>query len=116
MGKICIVVYGAGGIAERCLYMTAFLFGGINGNAQVSLVIQRIEYAHDVDTVGDGFLYEIFHHIIGIVTITQNILPAEEHLEFGVFDMIPDDSQSFPGIFVEKAKAGIEGCAAPAFQ
>ena len=107
---------GADGIADGSLYMSAFLLCSLDGGLQVAGVVHGVENPENVDTVGDGLLYEIFHHVICIMAVSQNILAAEQHLQLGVLHFRTDLAQSFPGIFVQKAEAGVEGGAAPCFQ
>ena len=45
---------------------------------------QGVENAEDVDAVGGGSFDKSFQYIIGIMPIADEILPAEQHLKFGV--------------------------------
>ena len=62
------------------------------------------------------FLYERFHHIIGVVAIAQQVLAAQQHLQAGVGQGFTQLAQALPRIFLEEAHAGIKGGAAPGFQ
>ena len=64
----------------------------------------------------DGFLYEIFKDVIGVMSVAEDVLSAEEHLEFGVLNAVADGAETVPGVFVEETEAGIEGSTAPSFE
>ena len=60
------------------------------------------------------FLHEVLHHVVGIVLVAQDVLAAEQHLQLGVGQALAQLAQALPGVFVQKAQAGVEGGAAPA--
>ena len=110
------VKHGACCVGYGDLSVSHFFFCGVNGGLKISDVVKGIENTDNVDTVCHRFLHKIFHDIIGIVTVAEHILPAEKHLQLGVFAFIPYYSKSFPRVLVEKAQASVKGCAAPAFE
>ena len=56
--------------------MSAFLIAGFYGAFQVTQVVQTVKNSDNVNTVCDGFLYEVLNHIISIMTISKNILSS----------------------------------------
>jgi len=64
------------------------IFSRFNGRFKVSRIVKRVEDSDNVDTVVDGTIHEFIHHIVGIVTIPENILPAEQHLQRRLFQIL----------------------------
>ena len=64
--------------------MSFFLIAGFHRTFQVAQVIQTVKNTDYINTVCDGFLYEILYNIICIVTVTQDILSSEKHLKLGI--------------------------------
>ena len=122
LGRRCPVLQGIGisqGVGQRDLRMSPALLllhpvGGIDRFLQVAQVIQTVKNTDNVNTVGDGLLNEGIHHVVRIRSVSQNILSAEKHLQLGIFKAIPQFAESVPGIFLQEAKGGIKGGAAPA--
>ena len=77
-------VDGADGIADGGFDMFATGFHFPHGPFDVADIVQGVEDAEDVDAVGGRPFDESFQHIIGIVPIADQVLPAEQHLKFGV--------------------------------
>ena len=109
-------VDGADGIADGGFHMFAAGLHFTHGPFDVADIVQRVEDAEDVDAIGGGPFDESLQHIVGIMPIADEVLPAEQHLQFGVGHGGAQRAQPFPGIFFEKAQAGVEGGAAPDFQ
>ena len=55
------------------------------------------------------------HDVVGIVLVSKDVLPAQQHLQLGVGHLGADLSQTFPRILVQVAQAHIEGGSAPTF-
>ena len=104
------------GIGNCNLRMSPLLLRSLNCCLKVFDVIQRIKNTNNINTVGDGTLYKILKDIIGIVTIAQHILAAEQHLQLGVGAHLANGTQALPRILVEEAEAGVKRRAAPALQ
>ena len=79
--------------------MTALFFGSLDGGLQVTRIVERVEDTDDINTVGNRLLHKVFDHVVGIMA-AENILTAEEHLQFCVFDMAANGAQSVPRIFI----------------
>ena len=114
LGKVLIVMYGAQGVADAGLNVSAFLVGGLDGSLQVARVVQGVENTDDIDAVGNGLLYEVLDSVIGVRTIAQHVLAAEQHLQFLMGQLLAQDAQTLPGVLVQKTDAGVERSAAPA--
>ena len=104
----------AQGVGKRDLNVTAFLTGSIDRCLKVTKVVQTVENTDNVDTVCDGLLYEVLNHIIGIVTISQNVLATEQHLQLRVLETVTELTKTLPRIFLQETKARVECSAAPA--
>ena len=96
--------------------MAALFNGGANGSFQVPCIVQCIENTNNINTVRDRFLYEVFHDVVGIMTVAEDVLSTEQHLQFCVFNVAANGAETLPRIFVEEAQAGIKGGTAPCFQ
>ena len=94
--------------------MAVLLVCGVYCCLQISHIIHTVEDTDDIDAVGDGFLNEILNHVIGIGTVSQNVLTAEQHLQFGILESVTEFSQSLPGIFLQETQGSIEGGSSPA--
>ena len=95
--------------------MSAFLVGSLDGRLKVARIVQRIKDADHVDAVCHGLLNEVLHRVVGVGTVAQHILAAEQHLQLLMRQFFAQDAQAFPRIFIEEADAGVKGGAAPAF-
>ena len=84
-----------------------------HGGFQVAQVVERIEDAEDIDTVVRRPGDETLDDVIGVMPIPQQVLPAQQHLQRRVGHRLLEGAQALPGIFLEKAHAGIEGRTAP---
>ncbi len=111
--KMRRVVHRAVGIGNRHLSMCAVFFGGPHRTFHVAHIVQRVENTNDVNTVFHAFLHKQIHHIIRIMTIAQQILAAQQHLQLGVWASLADFAQPLPRIFIQKTHAAIKGGAAP---
>ena len=69
---------------------------------QVTDIIHTVKNTDDIDSVCDRFLYEILYHVIGIRTISEDVLSTEQHLQFCVFESVAEFTKSFPRIFFQE--------------
>ena len=116
IGKILDIKDRAGGVGNGRLHMGSFLFGGLDGCLEVTDIVERVKNADDIDAVGNRFLDEILDHVVGIMAVPQHILSTEEHLQLGLGAFFADGAQPLPWVLIQKAQAGVESGAAPAFQ
>ena len=49
------------------------------------------------------------------MSITQDVLSAQQHLQFCLFEAVTQKTQALPRVLLQKAQRGIKGRAAPAF-
>ena len=82
----------------------------------VAGVVERVEDADDIDAVADRALDELFHHVVRIVLVAQDVLAAQQHLQLGVGQGLAQLAQALPRILVQEAQAGVKRGAAPALQ
>ena len=102
-------------IADAALCMPARLTAFVHCNLNVAHVIQRVKNADDIHAVFYAFAYKATHGIIGIVMVTQQILAAQQHLQFGVFHVRLNFAQALPRILVQITQTAVERCSSPAF-
>ena len=112
--KVLVVVHRAQGIADAALHMSAFLVGCLDGSLQVAGIVQCVEDADDINAVCHGLLHKILHGIICVGAVAQHVLAAEQHLQLLVGQLLAQDAQALPRVFVQKADAAVERSAAPA--
>ena len=91
------------------------LLGGFQSGLDVAEVVEGVKNTDNVDTVLNGQLHELFHHIVMIMLVAQQVLTTQQHLQLGVGQVLSQTAQTLPGIFAQIAQAGIEGGTAPAF-
>ncbi len=109
-------MHRAHGVADGALGVLAGLLDRAHGGFHVAQIIQGIEDTEDIDATCRGALDEGLHHIIGVVTIAEQVLAAQQHLQRGVGHGFLERLQTRPGVFLQKTHAGIEGRAAPHFE
>ena len=112
--KILVVVHRAQGVADAALHMSALLVGCLNGSLQIAGVVQCIKNADNVDAVGNRLLHKILDRVIRIGAVAQHILAAEQHLQLLMGQLLAQDAQALPRVFVQEADAAVKGSAAPA--
>ena len=91
LGNVFPIVQGvsvAQGVAKRYLRVSLFLVAGLHRRLQVAQVVEAVENTDDIDAVGNGLLYEVFHHVIGVMVVSQNILAAEQHLQLRILESV----------------------------
>ena len=114
--KTVDAVDGTDGIADGGFDMFAAGFHFSYGPFDIADIVQRVEDAKDVDAIGGGPFDEPFQYIVGIVPIADQVLPAEQHLEFGIGHGGAQRAEPFPGVLFEEAQARVEGGATPDFE
>ena len=95
--------------------LAAVFLGGFQCGFDVAEIVQRVKDTQNVDAVFDRQLDELFHNVVVIVLVAEQVLSAKEHLQLRVGHQSADIAQALPRIFAEIAKAGVKRCAAPAF-
>ena len=51
--------------------MSLLLIGRLHSCLQVADIVQTVKNTNDINTIGNGLLYKVLHHIICIVVISQ---------------------------------------------
>ncbi|VGP43818.1 hypothetical protein SB01124_04112 [Klebsiella quasipneumoniae subsp. quasipneumoniae] len=106
----------AGGVAQGALGVGAVAADRLQGGLHVARVVHGVEDAEDVHAVFDGALHEAFDHVVGVVTVAEQVLAAEQHLQRGLRHRLFQLAQADPRVLAEEADAGVEGGAAPALK
>ena len=110
------VMHRAGGVADGTLGCLAGLFDRIDGNLQIAQVVHGVENAEHIHAVVSGFLYECAYHVVGIVTVAEQVLPAQQHLDAGVGQCLAQALEAIPRVFAQETHAGVERGATPGFE
>ena len=114
--EVILVMHGAHGVAYGRLAYSAVLLGVFDCGFQISHIVERIEYANDVNAVLDCLAAELLHDVVRIVLIAKYVLTAEKHLQLGVGQGLLQLAETLPRILVQEAQAGVKCSAAPALQ
>ena len=103
----------AHGVIHFDVRFAAELFHRLGRRLDVSKIVGRLENAKHVHAVGDGALDEFVDDLIRVGPVGENVLPAQQHLQFRLRHHRFDTPQPLPRIFIEVAHANIERRAAP---
>ena len=96
-------------VAEGELDLFPSSLYGTNCGGQVSLVIQCVVEAEDLDPALGGVLYKGFDHVVGVDSIANQVLPAEEHLERRARHSLLEGPDTLPGVIKEDPGGQIKG-------
>ena len=105
----------AHGVVDFHMGFATKLFYGLGRGLDVSEIIRRLENSENVHTIGDGSFDKLPNDFVGVGPVGQNVLAAQQHLQFGFGHHRLDAPQSIPRIFIKVAHAHVEGRAAPNF-
>ncbi len=106
----------AGGIAQCALGVRAVAAYRAERRFHIARVVHGVEDAEHVHAVFHRAFNKTLHHIIGIVTITEQVLAAQQHLQGGLRHGFFQLAQANPRVLAEKTNTGVKGRAAPALQ
>ena len=116
VGEVLEVVHGGGGVADSAVCLGTGFLGSLDGGTHVLRVVQAVEDAEDVHAVLGAQLHESFHHVISIVSVTHQVLAAQQHHVRGLGGQLLEGIQTIEGVLAEEAKTGVDGGATPGFQ
>src|SRR5690606_11722087 len=77
--------------------------------------VERIENPEQVDPVFPGFFDKGYDQIVGVRLITYSIGATEQHLQEDIGDLLPDQLQSCPWVFLQEPQGYIKRSASPYF-
>ncbi|CAB3275315.1 hypothetical protein SVZ_N_04410 [Salmonella enterica subsp. enterica serovar Typhimurium] len=106
----------AGGVGECALGVCAVAAHRLQCGFHIARVVHGIEDAEHVHAVFHRAFDEAFHHVIGVMAITEQVLAAQQHLQGSLRHGLFKLAQAQPRVFAEKADTGVKGGAAPALQ
>src|SRR5450830_1736213 len=118
-GHVHIVVqrvYRGDGVDHGALEVLAGLLDRRGGGLEVADVVERVEDAKDVHAVLGRLVDEAAHDVVTVVAVADDVLAAQEHLQRRAHDVLLDEPQALPRVFVEKAQLGVERGASPALE
>ena len=105
----------ADGVTDGALRVLARLFHRLNAGLKIPHIVERVKNAEHVHSIGGSLLHKALHDSIFIVTVSQQVLAAKQHLQPALRKQFAEHTQPFPWILIQEANAGIESCASPAF-
>ena len=108
-------VQRADGVANRALGVLAVAPHRLDRLLDIADVVERVKDAKHIHTVFGRLVDKAVHHGVFVMAVAQQVLRAQQHLQTRVGQQRAELSQALPGVFVEKADAGVEGRATPAF-
>ena len=114
--KVFLVMNGAYGVAYGSLAYSAVFFTALHCLFHIARIVERVENTDDINAVFDRLFNEHINHIVRIVLVAEQVLPAQKHLQLGVGHMLFKGAQSLPRVLVQKAHAAVKCSAAPAFK
>ena len=88
-------------------------FNRLHRGLKVARVVQGVKDTENGDANFGGVVHECFHHVIGVIAVAHQVLPAEKHLQGRVRHQFLQDAGPFPGVLVEVARGHVKGGAAP---
>ena len=94
----------------------AVFFDGAHGRFDVSRIVERVKDADDAHAVFQRFFHHLLHEVVRVIAVTEQVLPAQKHLDGRLFQVFAQRAQALPRVLVEVAHTGIERRAAPALQ
>ena len=106
LGKLDEVIQAVNrtqGITDGRFHVLAAGFDDPHGVLHVPHIVQSIEDSEDVDAVCCRAFDEVLQHVVGIMPISHDVLPTEEHLQSGFRHRRPERAQTLPWIFLEEA-------------
>ncbi|OPZ77141.1 MAG: hypothetical protein BWY79_01295 [Actinobacteria bacterium ADurb.Bin444] len=118
MSHVNVVVEGVhrtDGIDDGTLEVLAGLLDGLSRHADISRVVQSVEYTEDIDAGIRRLPHERAYHIITVMTIADQVLTPQQHLQRSAAHVMLDGAQALPWILVEEAETGVESGTAPTF-
>ncbi len=78
-GELDVSVYGVhrgDGVGYGRLDHASVLLHGAHCHLHVAVVVERVEYAEDVDPAPAGVLDELVQYVVGVVPVTDHVLTA----------------------------------------
>ena len=111
--EVFVVMNRAYRVGYRRLNVSALFLGRVYRGLEVAHVVERVEYPYYVYTVGYRFLHEVLYHVVGVMSVAENVLASKEHLQLCVRSGLSYLSQPVPGILVQESQAGVERRPAP---
>ena len=96
--------------------MTIMLFHKFERIFEVVGVVERIKATNDINSVFQCQTNKAFQRIVVVMTISDDVLSAQEHREFGLLCRLMNLSEILPRTLMQEAERGIESCSSPYFE
>ena len=107
---------GAYGVAYGSLAYSAVFFTALHCLFHIARIVERVENTDDINAVFDRLFNEHINHIVRIVLVAEQVLPAQKHLQLGVGHMLFKGTKPLPRVLVQKAHTRVKRSAAPTFK
>ncbi|VVB72330.1 Uncharacterised protein [uncultured archaeon] len=115
-GELLVSVHRAQCIADSALHVLFHFLGCSDRSLHVADVVHGIEDPEDIDAVCGRLLHKSIHNIVGIMSVSDQILSAKQHLHRSVWHGLLQRPKPLPRVFIQIPNAGIECRSAPHFQ
>ena len=103
-------------VDDGALEVLAGLLDRRGGGLVVADVVEGVEDAEDVHAVLRRLVDEPAHDVVAVVTVADEVLAAQQHLQRRAHDVLLDEAQALPRVLVQEAQRRVEGGAAPALE
>ncbi|RUS15956.1 hypothetical protein BC937DRAFT_91767 [Endogone sp. FLAS-F59071] len=103
-------------IANGGLDNTACFEDGVDTEAHVLNVVERIENTENVHAGVLGLGAEVVNDVIGVRGVADGVGATQEHLEGNVGHELTQPDQAVPWILIQEAHCHVKGGTAPAFE
>ena len=89
-------VIWTGGIGKAPLSVSPSFLQALIARSTFLRSLRASNILDDINTIGNGFLYKIVHHIIGVMLVSYKVLASQEHLQICLFRLFPYLPETFP--------------------
>ena len=104
------------GVADRALDMGSKALCDLDREFHIPDVIDRVEDPENVNAVFISFCNEFFNHVIRVVPVSDQVLPAKKHLGMGIVHFLLDIPKALPWIFIQVSDTAVKGGTPPHFK
>ena len=101
------------GVADAALEVFFAFFDLFDDGLKVPVIVEGVEGTEDIHAVLGGTFNKGEREIIGVISITDQVLRPQQHGKRSLFDIPLQGAKTLPRIFIQEAVHGIEGGAAP---
>ena len=100
-------------VADTGLEVLPFVLDGLHGRLKVALVVDGVKDPENVYPLIGGMVDKGRYHVVRVVPVSHQVLPAQEHLEWRVWHQPLQDAHPFPRVFAQEAGGYVKRGASP---